>query len=115
MLPDGISTGALVRYLRQQPAPSRFLNGGEAMTKSLQIAIHSLESRLLLSANVSSRGTLIVQGTDASDQIELTFSGSHIVASVDGVSSHFAEASVKRIYVEARNGNDVIKNMTPRN
>jgi Ca2+-binding RTX toxin-like protein len=63
---------------------------------------------------VSSRGTLLVQGTTADDQIRIDRIGDTITASlsVEGlkaITQTFAASDVKRIYVDADGGDDQIR------
>jgi Ca2+-binding RTX toxin-like protein len=53
-------------------------------------------------------GTLIVNGTDGNNTINLSLVSGSVKATVDGVSRSFAAGSVKRININGLAGNDVI-------
>jgi hypothetical protein len=73
-----------------------------------------LEARVLLSgtsfASISSRGTLSVVGTRRNDDIVVHSPGNQIVVSVNGVQEAFDKHSVKRLWIDAFRGDDVVSN-----
>jgi uncharacterized protein YkwD len=57
-------------------------------------------------AVLTSNGTLVVNGTDGNDEINMYLSGQSLIANVNDQSFTFNYGSVKRIYVSAMAGND---------
>src|SRR5438477_10257677 len=74
----------------------------------------SLEPRRLLAASpfaqLASDGMLQIKGTAAANHIWIYASGTQIVAFMDGAEIRFAKSSVKALYVDAGDGNDVVRN-----
>ena len=73
-----------------------------------------LESRILLAdfASLNGNGTLSVVGTAQNNSIVVQFNGSKVEAIRDGVKLSFNKSQVKRIWINAFNGNDRITNKT---
>jgi uncharacterized protein YkwD len=59
-------------------------------------------------AVITPAGILVVNGTSGNDVIDLSLSGDSLVAKVNGEAFNFKHASVKRIYVSAMAGNDLV-------
>ena len=80
------------------------------------VSVEALETRRLLSASLTSKGTLVVEGTAAADAISVRRSGGSIVvltAEQDGSAAaepvlRFKAAKVKRVLVEAGDGSDLV-------
>ncbi len=73
------------------------------------IQFQKLEPRVLLAlAQLSSTGTMIVNGTASAEEIEITAFADQIYATVAGAVFNFPIASVRRVYVDAGGGNDSV-------
>ena len=78
--------------------------------------MEALELRLLLDATLSPHltqtGTLVVSGTPASDRILVSASpsGQQIIVTENGSQTIFAGSIVRRIFIDARAGDDVVTN-----
>ncbi|HEY7117985.1 MAG TPA: CAP domain-containing protein [Tepidisphaeraceae bacterium] len=59
-------------------------------------------------AVLTANGTLVVNGTEGSDNINLSLAGGALVAKVNGVNYTFDYKKVSRIYVSAMAGNDLV-------
>jgi len=81
--------------------------------------LENLERRLLLDsspfAQITASGTVIVNATSAGDSIQLTASLTQITVMMNGASLQFRRTLVKRLYVSAFEGNDVVSNNVPLN
>src|SRR5207253_2171349 len=68
---------------------------------------------LLYSAIVTLQSSqLIITGTNSADAIRISASGSQVVAAVNGMRRAFAAKDVKSIVVNAKSGNDLLRNDT---
>jgi Ca2+-binding RTX toxin-like protein len=70
--------------------------------------LEALESRQLLSASLTSTGTLVVGGTGESDTINVRREATKIYGKVNATVTSFNAESVLRIHVEGGSGNDRI-------
>lgn len=83
--------------------------GPRSIDSATAAVIETLEERLQLSAVLSPRGTLLVQGTNNADQIVVRRDParpSKILVSMNGSGAKFASSSVKRIEMNGLGGND---------
>lgn len=90
----------------------RHRGGGGVRGTGLACAVERLESRRLLAAfaQVTSRGTLLVNGTADANQITISQAADEITVAMDAGSLQFLTASVLRVYVDAGDGDDQIAN-----
>ncbi|HEX8522819.1 MAG TPA: calcium-binding protein [Tepidisphaeraceae bacterium] len=71
--------------------------------------VQTLEQRRLLAfADLTSSGTLLVNGTAAADTIKVSQDDVNVVVEVDGAAFNFTRASVHRIYLDAGAGDDTV-------
>ena len=76
--------------------------------RSTPIAAEVLESRVLLSAGSVAQvgGTVLVEGTNRADVIDLAEDGSQLLVTLNGRQTAFPQASVNQVLVFAGNGHD---------
>ncbi|HEX8520859.1 MAG TPA: calcium-binding protein [Tepidisphaeraceae bacterium] len=71
--------------------------------------LETLEPRLLFAiAHLSARGTLFLQGSPRSDQIQLLFDQHDLLVSLNGQPRRFSRAAVKRCSIDAGDGADQV-------
>ncbi len=79
------------------------------------VQLDKLEPRISLNAAfaaLTTRGTLLVSGTDPSNQIVVSQTGVQIIVAMDAGQMEFPRALVRRLYVDAGAGDDVVRNQT---
>ncbi|MGF1634773.1 MAG: calcium-binding protein [Phycisphaerae bacterium] len=70
--------------------------------------IEQLEARRLLAAALDTQGLLTVFGTDGDDTITFAVGRDELTVFVNGTASRFGVADVKRVYVNALAGDDLV-------
>src|SRR4051812_28957796 len=79
----------------------------------IRVLPEALEQRALFAASIVLQSTqLIITGTNSADVIRISSAGANVIAIANGMTRTFAAKTVKSIIVNAKSGDDLIRNDT---